>query len=37
MAQKTQIILENDLNGEKADETIRFGLDGRTYEIDLSQ
>ena len=37
MAQKTQIILEDDINGEKADETIRFGLDGRNYEIDLSQ
>lgn len=37
MVQKTQIILEDDINGEKADGTIRFALDGRNYEIDLSQ
>ena len=35
MVQKTQIILEDDINGEKADGTIRFALDGRNYEIDL--
>ena len=32
MAQKVRIILEDDLDGGPADETIRFGLD----EIDLS-
>ena len=28
MAQKVRIILEDDLDGGPADETIRFGLDG---------
>ena len=28
--------LEDDLDGGPADETIRFGLDGAYYEIDLS-
>ncbi|NYE96070.1 hypothetical protein FHU41_002320 [Psychromicrobium silvestre] len=36
MAQKVNIILVDDLDGESADETIRFGLDGANYEIDLS-
>lgn len=36
MAQTVQIILEDDLTGGPADETIRFGLDGSQYEIDLS-
>ena len=36
MAQKVRIILEDDLDGGPADETIRFGLDGAHYEIDLS-
>ena len=35
MAQKVRIILEDDLDGGPADETIRFGLDGAHYEIDL--
>ena len=29
-------ILEDDLDGGKADETVQFGLDGVEYEIDLS-
>ena len=29
-------MLEDDVDGGKADETVRFGLDGTTYEIDLS-
>ena len=33
MAQKVRIILEDDLDGGPADETIRFGLDGAHYEI----
>ncbi|WP_082803446.1 Lsr2 family protein [Kocuria palustris] len=37
MAQKVQILLEDDIDGGAADETIRFGLDGKNYEIDLSQ
>ncbi|UDY23855.1 histone-like nucleoid-structuring protein Lsr2 [Nocardioides sp. Kera G14] len=36
MAQKVQIILEDDLDGGAADETVTFGLDGTTYEIDLT-
>jgi hypothetical protein len=36
MASKTLIVFEDDVNGGKADETVRFGLDGATYEIDLS-
>ena len=36
MAQKVRIILEDDLDGGPADETVRFGLDGALYEIDLS-
>lgn len=36
MAQKVNIILVDDLDGGPADETVRFGLDGVSYEIDLS-
>jgi Lsr2 len=36
VAQKVQIILEDDLEGGKAEETVAFGLDGSAYEIDLS-
>ena len=36
MAQKVQIILEDDLDGGEADETVSFALDGTSYEIDLS-
>ncbi|MFE6226908.1 Lsr2 family protein [Streptomyces sp. NPDC057854] len=36
MAQKVSILLVDDLDGGEADETISFGLDGKTYEIDLS-
>ncbi|MBG6184895.1 hypothetical protein IWX65_002873 [Arthrobacter sp. CAN_A214] len=36
MAQRVQVHLVDDLNGEDAQETIRFGLDGTDYEIDLS-
>lgn len=36
MAQKTEIILVDDLDGSKADETIQFALDSRHYEIDLT-
>ena len=37
MARKVQITLEDDLDGGPADETLRFALDGVTYEIDLSE
>lgn len=36
MAQRVQIILEDDFDGGEADETVAFGLDGTDYEIDLS-
>lgn len=36
MAQRVHIVLEDDLDGSSADETVTFGLDGATYEIDLS-
>ena len=36
MAQKVHITLEDDLDGGSAAETVAFGLDGRTYEIDLN-
>ena len=36
MAQKITVILEDDLDGGPADETVRFALDGAAYEIDLS-
>jgi hypothetical protein len=36
MAQKVTVSLVDDLSGSQADETVTFGLDGKTYEIDLS-
>jgi len=36
MAQRVQIILEDDFDGGTADETVTFGLDGAEFEIDLS-
>jgi hypothetical protein len=37
MAQKITVELEDDLDGGPADETVRFGVDGSEYEIDLSK
>jgi Lsr2 len=37
MAQRVTVELEDDLDGGPADETVRFGLDGSEYEIDLSK
>lgn len=37
MAQRVQIKLIDDLDGSDAEETVSFGLDGVSYEIDLSQ
>lgn len=37
MAQRVNVTLEDDLDGGKADETIQFGIDGISYEIDLSR
>jgi hypothetical protein len=36
MAQKVNIVLVDDLDGTEATETVTFGLDGSTYEIDLN-
>jgi hypothetical protein len=36
MAQKVQVVLIDDIDGGPADETVRFALDGASYEIDLS-
>lgn len=36
VAQRVQIILEDDFDGGEADETVSFALDGAEYEIDLS-
>jgi hypothetical protein len=37
MARKTVIILEDDLDGSEASETVQFAIDGAEYEIDLSE
>ena len=37
MAQIREVRLVDDLDGETADETVEFGIDGRSYEIDLSK
>lgn len=37
MAQKVTIALEDDLDGGPAEETVRFGVGGAEYEIDLSK
>lgn len=36
MAQKVSIILIDDIDGSEATETVRFGLDGANYEVDLN-
>jgi hypothetical protein len=36
MAQKVQTLFIDDLDGSEAEGTVRFGLDGTDYEIDLS-
>jgi len=36
MAQKVQVILVDDVDGGDAEESVSFGLDGVSYEIDLS-
>ena len=37
MAQRVNVVLVDDLDGNDADETVTFGLDGVDYEIDLSK
>ncbi|HET9080224.1 MAG TPA: Lsr2 family protein [Trebonia sp.] len=36
MAQKIQTLFVDDIDGSEAEGTVRFGLDGTDYEIDLS-
>lgn len=37
MAQRTQVLFVDDIDGSEAVGTVRFGLGGTEYEIDLSQ
>jgi hypothetical protein len=37
MAQRTQILYVDDIDGSAAEGTVRFGLEGMDYEIDLSK
>ena len=36
MAQKVTVVLEDDLTGGPAEQTVRFAFDGTDYEIDLN-
>jgi hypothetical protein len=36
MAQRTQVVLTDDIDGSEADTTIRFAVDGTASEIDLN-
>jgi hypothetical protein len=36
VVQKTQVVLLDDIDGSDAAESVTFGLDGVTYEIDLT-
>ncbi|GAA1924742.1 Lsr2 family protein [Streptomyces sodiiphilus] len=36
MAKRVVVTLTDDIDGGEASETVAFGLDGKTYEIDLS-
>jgi nucleoid-associated protein Lsr2 len=37
MARRVQVVLEDDIDGGEANETVGFALDGRAYEIDLNE
>ncbi len=37
MAQRVNIVLVDDIDGSDATETVAFGLDGTSYEIDLNE
>ena len=37
VAQVTKVSLVDDLDGSEADETVSFGVDGKSFEIDLSE
>jgi hypothetical protein len=36
MAQRVQVLLVDDIDGTRADETVTFAVDGVAYEIDLT-
>lgn len=36
MAKRVHVVLEDDLDGTPADESVQFSLDGQAYEIDLN-
>jgi len=36
MAKRVHVVLEDDLDGSAAEETVSFSLDGTAYEIDLN-
>jgi hypothetical protein len=36
MAQRTQVVFTDDIDGSEAAGTVRFGLAGTSYEVDLS-
>lgn len=36
MARRTDVVLTDDLKGGPATQTVHFGLDGKHYEVDLS-
>ncbi|NHC46749.1 histone-like nucleoid-structuring protein Lsr2 [Motilibacter aurantiacus] len=37
MVQRVEVVLEDDLEGGEATETVQFGLDGASYEMDLNE
>ncbi|GAA1989632.1 Lsr2 family protein [Catenulispora subtropica] len=37
MAKRTTVVIHDDLDGSEGASTVKFGLDGKSYEIDLSE
>lgn len=37
MAQRVQVLLEDDIDGSQATHSVQFGVDGTAYEIDLNE
>lgn len=37
MAKRTTVVIHDDLDGSEGASTVKFGLDGKAYEIDLSE
>ena len=37
MVRKVQVVLQDDINGEEPAHTVYFSLDGKAYEIDLTE